>query len=103
MPLTRSPFHVNRTSRAGTSAVLATTLAIMLVAGATANSPSRLEADVVAGGGGYSSGGRFALEGTAGQPATTMLSGASFSVAGGFWQQAPAGHADVIFHNGFED
>jgi hypothetical protein len=102
MPLTRSPFHVARTCHTGASALLAA-LAITLAAAASASSPSRLEAGVLAGGGGHSAGARFALEGTAGQPATAMLSGARFGIAGGFWQGAPVGLADVIFRNGFED
>lgn len=83
-------------------------LALTLVAVATAGTPPRLDASVVAGGGGHSQSDpshrvRFALEGTVGQSATAPLHGQRFSIVGGFWQSPPSGHAECIFRNGFED
>lgn len=40
---------------------------------------------VVAGGGGYSSGGGFALHGTIGQAVTGISSGGSYTLHAGFW------------------
>ena len=40
---------------------------------------------VVAGGGGASTNGAFALSGTIGQPATATMNGGNFSLTGGFW------------------
>ena len=68
-----------------------------------ADAPPALESGVVAGGGAHSSGARFAVEGTAGQPATARLAGTRFSVDGGFWQGAAVALPDPIFSNGFED
>jgi hypothetical protein len=46
-----------------------------------------LDQSVIAGGGGSSAGGNFALTGTAGQDAAgTKSTGGSFAVTGGFWQ-----------------
>jgi len=39
----------------------------------------------VDGGGGASAGGGYALVGTAGQPDTAVLSGGTYTLAGGFW------------------
>jgi len=39
----------------------------------------------IAGGGGTSSGGNFAVSGTIGQPAAGTMSGGNFSLTGGFW------------------
>jgi hypothetical protein len=61
----------------------------------------------IAGGGGSSSGGAFAISGTIGQPDAEPLhpaTGGVFALTGGFWPGiapgAPAG--DPIFANGFE-
>ena len=43
------------------------------------------------GGGGFSSGGDFAVTGTIGQPDAGVLTGGSFELAGGFWPGATAG------------
>lgn len=40
------------------------------------------------GGGGYSAGGGFELEGTIGQPDTGFMSGGAFELDGGFWPGA---------------
>ncbi|HNO77194.1 MAG TPA: hypothetical protein PKN33_03960 [Phycisphaerae bacterium] len=39
-------------------------------------------------GGGYSAGGEFEIEGTAGQPDAGAMTGGSFALAGGFWSAA---------------
>jgi len=39
----------------------------------------------IGGGGGTSSGGNFTVSGTIGQPATSAMSGGSYSLTGGFW------------------
>ena len=43
------------------------------------------------GGGGYSAGGDFELEGTIGQPDAGDMSGGDFALHGGFWQPVAAG------------
>ena len=48
--------------------------------------------DVIAGGGGYSSGGRFSVQDTLGQLQTETMSGGSFSVVAGFWGGALSGN-----------
>jgi hypothetical protein len=62
---------------------------------------------VIAGGGGTSSGGAFAIAGTIGQTDADPLhpaSGGVFAITGGFWPgiapAAPVG--DAVFANGFE-
>ncbi len=42
--------------------------------------------NTIAGGGGASAGGVYALDGTIGQPCASTLNGGSFSLAGGFWE-----------------
>lgn len=49
--------------------------------------------DVVAGGGGHASAGRYTVDGSAAQPAVDLLSGGSYSLAGGFWSGAGAATA----------
>jgi hypothetical protein len=41
--------------------------------------------DVVAGGGGHASSGRYTVNGSAAQPAAGALSGGSYGLTGGFW------------------
>lgn len=62
---------------------------------------------VIAGGGGRSSGGVFAIQGTIGQPDADPLqpsSGGVFAITGGFWPgiEPPAPLGDPVFANGFE-
>src|ERR1700730_5681488 len=46
-----------------------------------------IDRNVIAGGGGTSTGGNFKVDGTIGQPAVgTTMSNGQFSVTGGFWQ-----------------
>lgn len=63
--------------------------------------------DVIASGGGNSSGGAFSIRGSIGQLDADPLapsSGGGFVVSGGFWPgiAAPAPAADTLFTNGFE-
>jgi hypothetical protein len=62
---------------------------------------------VVASGGGTSSGGEFALQGSIGQlnaDPLAPLSGGAFAVSGGFWPgiAPPAPSDDTLFASGFE-
>lgn len=62
---------------------------------------------VIAGGGGASSGGAFAIRGTIGQADADPLqpsNGGVFAVTGGFWPGAPTPEAavDALFASGFE-
>jgi hypothetical protein len=62
---------------------------------------------VIAGGGGRSSGGAFAITGTLGQADTDPLqpsSGGAFAITGGFWPGIAAAvpSGDAVFANGFE-
>ncbi len=66
-----------------------------------------MQRHVVAGGGGTSTGGAFALSGTVGQPdASTPLTGGAFALTGGFWalpvavQTPGAPHLSVALSNG---
>jgi len=62
-----------------------------------------MERHVVAGGGGASTGGAYALSGTIGQPeAHAVASGGGFQLSGGFWRAKAAAPADAVFANGFE-
>lgn len=57
----------------------------------------------IAGGGGYSSGGVFELDGTVGQPgASNAQVGGVFAITAGFHQSATGATADDVFRNGFE-
>jgi hypothetical protein len=69
--------------------------------------PLAVPRHVIAGGGGRSSGGVFAIQGTIGQPEADPLgpsTGGVFAITGGLWPgtapAAPAG--DPIFASGFE-
>lgn len=55
------------------------------------------------GGGEYSQGTRFALEGSIGQPDAGTLTGTRFAIDGGFWRPAIAPQNDTIFSNSFEE
>jgi hypothetical protein len=59
--------------------------------------------NVIAGGGGQSTGGTFVVQGTIGQPqAVPPASGGGFTLQGGFWAPPPAPRPDAVFNNGFE-
>ena len=61
--------------------------ALLLILLVPAASPAQqsIQRYTIDGGGGASSGGSFVLTGTAGQPDAGLLTGGSFSLAGGFW------------------
>jgi hypothetical protein len=60
---------------------------------------------VIAGGGGVSrsAGGCRTLEGSIGEPATGVSSGAGFSVRAGYWAGPGSARRDALFRNGFEE
>jgi hypothetical protein len=54
-------------------------------------------------GGGNSSEGDFTINGTIGQvDASSVISGGTFSLTGGFWTQEPVFREDMMFKNGFK-
>ncbi len=74
---------------------------------AKGGAPYAVPRHVVASGGGTSSGGEFALQGSIGQlnaDPLAPLSGGAFTVNGGFWPgiAPPAPSVDTVFANGFE-
>ena len=71
--------------------------AVLFSAAALAQSFS-IDRFAIAGGGGASSGGAFALNGTLGQPDAGAMSGGHYSLAGGFWgaSQTPPPVGSVI-------
>ena len=56
----------------------------------------RITASVIAGGGGTSTGGMFAVTGTLGQPVAGGASGGTFSVQSGFWSVVQTPGAPVL-------
>ena len=58
---------------------------LLVLGGAVQAGDFSLDWDVIAAGGGSSSGGRFAVEDTLGQPQTESMSGGAVFVAAGFW------------------
>ena len=58
---------------------------LLLLGGAVQAGDFSLDWDVIAAGGGSSSGGRFLVEDTLGQPQTESMSGGAVFVAAGFW------------------
>ena len=66
--------------------------------------PYVLPKQVIATGGTRASGGALELTGTAGQSATTLISGGSYAIQGGFYQAGGSPPVvDAIFKNGFEN
>lgn len=56
------------------------------------------------GGGQFSQGSQFAVEGTIGQADTEILDGSQFHISGGFWASvSSAPPADAIFSDSYED
>lgn len=88
------------------SAVSADTTPTATPAEPRSTSSLTLSRQVIASGGGQSSGGAFVLKGTIGQLDADPLhpaSGGVYTLIGGFWPLAPATPlADPIFANGFE-
>ena len=67
---------------------------LALLSGKAFAPPFTIGSSTIDGGGGTSSGGRFTVTGTIGQPDASDMRGGAFSVAGGFWgfiglQQTP--------------
>lgn len=60
---------------------------------------------VIAGGGGVSrsAGGCRTLEGSIGEAAAGVSSGAGFSVSAGYWAGPGRAHRDSLFRSGFEE
>lgn len=78
---------------------------VLLVAAADLGAQSYdLRRDVVAAGGGRSSGGTFVLRATVGQPEATSAaaSGGTFRLRGGFWSGLAESRPDALFADGFE-
>jgi hypothetical protein len=65
--------------------LLSTTATLALVTLATHAQNYSIDWFKIAGGGGSSTGGPFALSGTAGQPDAGSMSGGNYSLTGGFW------------------
>jgi hypothetical protein len=59
--------------------------ALSLLPGKAFAPPFTIDSSTIDGGGGTSSGGRFTVTGTIGQPDASDMRGGAFSVAGGFW------------------
>ena len=77
-----------RHSRRGSNCVLATlALAFALAASVHAQTGGGFDLtwNTIAGGGGASNGGGFEVDGTAGQTDAATMSGADFTLSGGFW------------------
>jgi hypothetical protein len=68
------------------SAILFTTLLILLFLAATTQAqPYEITRWTVGGGGGTSNGGDYSISGTAGQLDAGNMAGGDFTLAGGFW------------------
>jgi len=65
---------------------------------------AQVVAHVIAGGGGisHSAGGCRTLEGSIGETAAGVSSGAGFSVHAGYWAGPGSAQRDSLFRNGFE-
>ena len=62
----------------------------------------RIAPVAIAGGGGPISGGAYQITSTLGQPATSVLAGASYTLVDGFWSPVGSLTIDLIFRNGFD-
>lgn len=60
-------------------------LLLVVLVPSTSRAQQSIPRYTIDGGGGSSSGGSFVLAGTAGQPDAGLMTGGSFSLAGGFW------------------
>lgn len=72
----------------------------LLAAGAVAAGSFQIDEHTVDGGGEFSQGSRFAIEGSLGQPDTATPQGGRFAIDGGFWRAADN---DSLFQDSFED
>lgn len=83
--------------------IAALLLASALMAQVPSGGPYSLPKQVIAGGGGRSSGGSYVLTDTAGQPATGSASGGNYNLQQGFHTAMSSGPLpDELFRNGFE-
>ncbi len=76
--------------------VLSVTIASAIVAAPAALSISWWTVDA---GGGTSTGGAFALSGTAGQADAGLLSGGAYTLRGGFWNPETGGIIKITYRN----
>ena len=61
------------------------TFGLLALAGMKASAQFSIDSFTIAGGGGTSTGGVFAVSGTIGQPDAGVMSGGNYALAGGFW------------------
>lgn len=80
-------------------------VALALLAGGGIAAAQQIVAHVIAGGGGisHSAGGCRTLEGSVGETAAGVSSGATFTVKAGYWAGAGSTGRDSLFHSGFEE
>ncbi|MEM6574621.1 MAG: hypothetical protein AAF552_09280 [Pseudomonadota bacterium] len=64
--------------------------------------PFEMRRSVMAGGGGLSTGGEFALEGTIAQPAVGTSFDGPYELSGGFWQGDSSSRPVLIFRDSYE-
>jgi hypothetical protein len=94
---------MNRVCRTVAAAVLI--LGATFVAQVSAQSSGgqyRIDAVVIASGGGPIGGGNYQITSTLGQPATEPLAGGSYALFNGFWSPVGGVAGDFVFANGFE-
>ncbi len=89
-PLAISLSPLARDGRAARIGALLAILLLLLAGVALASGTYELPWFTVDGGGGQSAGGGFTLVGTAGQADAGVLSGGTYTLAGGFWPGAGA-------------
>ena len=64
--------------------------------------PYRIDPVVIASGGGLVAGDTYQITSTLGQPATSTLSGANYTLFNGFWSPLGGVENDFIFADGFD-
>ncbi|MBX3690978.1 hypothetical protein [Dokdonella sp.] len=82
-------------------ALAATLAASAAVVAAQSGGEFSIRRSTIDTGGGYSTGGAYALTGTIGQPDPGQAGSGTYTVHGGFWA-SPLSTGDLIFANGFE-
>jgi hypothetical protein len=93
---------MNRAGKAVAVALGFGVIACGSVAAQSSGGPYQIQSAVVAGGGGPIAGGTYQITGTFGQPATTILTGAGYTIFGGFWGPVGGFQVDSIFANDFD-
>jgi hypothetical protein len=85
-----------------TRCVVATAFACVVACGIAA---AQVVSHVIAGGGGvsHSAGGCRTLEGSIGETAAGVSTGAAFSLHAGYWAGPGSAQRDSLFRNGFEE